>query len=463
MCGIVGYMSVAQEGFKDERQHFLRHALVMDTIRGEDSTGIISVYGGRHKFDVAHARSTFPGDKYVNSKHWNKIRRNGWCTIGHNRAATLGSVKLANAHPFTFGDVTLVHNGTLNEAGQSLETFDKELEVDSMQIALALSKVEPKDADKVLSTIHGAFALAWTDKRDQSVNLARNGQRPLHFTWNSTKTFMMFMSDGNMLHVINKSLWKSNCQGTSIYEIDTHKHLKFKYGSIVPHVSTFGVYVPPKAPPKEEVITPRNPSRTPTRQGDGGEKKWMEDGRSGMSSTKNRGLPNAQVHALERYYDLSPAEELRFKPGFIFDLGNHKVMVTGEIYHPLWGNTPWPAVIHHVSKAGGEAYSGRDWKVRPVGIGRPLESKGNSPSVLCTIIDHDWAGFKYQSKTSMNTKVMGPDGKLIDRREFRLMLELGCNECHCDLAAHEVDKMGFRSVDSKMRLLCEECKWTAKH
>ena len=135
MCGLVGVISKYDKSYEDIKKHFLKYAIAVDTLRGEDSTGVMRM---NEKGKVETNHSILPGIQYVSTKSFDNIKTDSWAIFGHNRAATRGSVSRENAHPFTFGDVTLMHNGTLFAGGRSLPTFDVNLEVDSMQIALFL-------------------------------------------------------------------------------------------------------------------------------------------------------------------------------------------------------------------------------------------------------------------------------------------------------------------------------------
>ena len=43
MCGIVGYITTESKLGEMDRSRFLRQALIVDTLRGDDSTGVFSV------------------------------------------------------------------------------------------------------------------------------------------------------------------------------------------------------------------------------------------------------------------------------------------------------------------------------------------------------------------------------------------------------------------------------------
>ena len=43
MCGIVGYITTQNDIYEHARRGFFKYALMLDTLRGPDSTGVITV------------------------------------------------------------------------------------------------------------------------------------------------------------------------------------------------------------------------------------------------------------------------------------------------------------------------------------------------------------------------------------------------------------------------------------
>lgn len=206
MCGIVGFITTESKKGETDRSKFMRHALIVDTLRGDDSTGVFAV-GHEPLFEDGSAywlKQLGPGYDFVNSKdYWENLYDTTAyrCMVGHNRAATVGGVTTDGAHPFQEGPITLVHNGTLTST-YSLPMPMSGLEgvtVDSHAICHNLAEHSVED---VVEELNGAFALVWHDARDNSINVIRNRQRPLHFALNSAKDTLYFMSEGGMLHML---------------------------------------------------------------------------------------------------------------------------------------------------------------------------------------------------------------------------------------------------------------------
>jgi predicted glutamine amidotransferase len=485
MCGIVGFISKSDQLFTKEKQHFMHFGLTLDTLRGYDSTGIISV---SERFKVATQKSLMPGDKFVHSAHYKRHNLDSWCKIGHNRAATAGSVKINNAHPFTFGMVSLVHNGTLYGKGSSMDTFDKELDVDSMQIALGLSMAPPEDAAKVLAGIDGSFAIVWTDARDESVNMARNSDRPLHFTRNAATSIMWFMSDPLHLKSINKSLWKTPADGDTIFQMDKMKICKFKKGSLIPEVTKFLPFVRPVTPLIKRISyrgkdygTGKTALERATEQWEkatklsGDETQIVING-DGLRLTdmritvnkRERKLLLTHVKLLRKNYDLNPGLPRCFQPIEKYLQENGRYTVVGDMLHTEWGDCPMDAIIYDVRPAMANAYMKVDWMVNPVGLSRPHvypDKKGALPlhSIICSLINCDWARHNpYEDEIpveenpdpkALNLISVG-DQKMYSDKFFK-MSDGGCIQCGASMNLD--DAASCVVVNTGQDLLCGGC------
>ena len=193
MCGIVGVLSGdAKEG--KGRGDFFHQALYADALRGWDSTGVFSVGASREAqiFKRANTAADF-----ITMRGYEEIMRKYNTTdylIGHNRKATKGGVNNNNAHPFSFGNITMVHNGTLTNHRTLPQgnTFivDSEAFVNSMN---ALGTVE------TLQRVRGAFAVVWHDALDNTVSICRNDERPLSYAYCKDSNTVLIASEMFML------------------------------------------------------------------------------------------------------------------------------------------------------------------------------------------------------------------------------------------------------------------------
>jgi len=156
--------------------------LILDSIRGKDSTGAFTVYQNYQSYLVKQA--THPHLLFEN-KDWDKFvekaSKSGILAIGHNRKATVGDISSKNAHPFHEENIILVHNGGIS----NWKSLDDTANVDSQAVARALNKTP---AIELLKKLYGAYAFIWYDKREKAIFCARNSQRPLwigetHSSW----------------------------------------------------------------------------------------------------------------------------------------------------------------------------------------------------------------------------------------------------------------------------------------
>lgn len=492
MCGIVGYISLKDEAHPLGKRHFSDYALMLDTLRGSDSTGIIRV---NNEFDVHTLHTTAPGAQYVHTEEYDEWMKkfDGWAMIGHNRAATAGSVKLENAHPFTFGQVTMVHNGTLHQQGKTMPGYDPKLEVDSMQIAKALSRTKPKSKHvaELLEKIDGSFALVWVDRRDDSINMCRNSSRPIHFGFNRSKDIMYFMSDGNHLRSIMNSMSRSPSAVDTIYSLDKHKILKFKKGSLVPEVTSFRPFVRPtySQPTRGShdasgVTTPKHGQALATAA-----KRWQDGARAahgnmqrglsgGLSSEgkcligKDRRLvPKNHRTLLEEWYDLSVDDLVQFLPQEWMELEGKMCTVHGHFIHPKWGFCEWPMTLHNVPLVICTAYADYDWAVRCKGVGTSFSEYKSADVMACVgeLYCYDWNMVnqkpeevkeeeeeEVQEELDLDTGlVVGPEEMLMERGKCMELLADGCIQCSS--AVEWEDRQQCVVVNEGRDILCPGC------
>lgn len=190
MCGIVGM--AGSIGIKEEK--VFRNLLVFDTVRGEHSTGVAAVHA-----DGDISVSKVVGDPFTlfDSRGFESImRRPNRVFIGHNRFATTGKVNRKNAHPFEFDNVVGVHNGTLTNKFDIPGT--QHLEVDSEAIYHHINK---EGVENTIPLLKGAWALVWFDKEKGSVNLIRNKERTLYYSYSKDGKTLFWASEAWMLNV----------------------------------------------------------------------------------------------------------------------------------------------------------------------------------------------------------------------------------------------------------------------
>lgn len=175
----------------------MTQGIYVDTLRGFDSTGIVAV--NTNTLDrCTHYKRALPGYDFIETRRYRKILDGASslaCAIGHNRAATRGSITDESAHPYRHGDINLAHNGTLEFNTGMRGKF----ETDSEEIAHTMSEDGAKDT---LPRIRGAFALVWYDTKKQTLNFARNEEREFHYAIGDDNKSIYWASEAMMLELL---------------------------------------------------------------------------------------------------------------------------------------------------------------------------------------------------------------------------------------------------------------------
>lgn len=184
MCGIVGI--AGQLNVKEEKA--FRMMLILDTVRGEDSTGFVSVNPLGETLVGKEAGDPF---YLFNSEEWVAMtRRPNRVLIGHNRYATVGRVNKKTAHPFEFDEVVGVHNGTLGNKWALIDGY--KFDVDSEALYNTIDKNGVKDA---IDRVTGAWSLVWWNKLEDRLHFLRNKERPMYIAWTKDKKNILWASE----------------------------------------------------------------------------------------------------------------------------------------------------------------------------------------------------------------------------------------------------------------------------
>ena len=243
MCGLIGYVSLSDTPSDNLRlAKWIETAIVLDTLRGQDSTGV-GIVSDPNKTAVVF-KDSVPGWTFTETRRFTNVKNalsGARAAIIHNRSATMGQVTYENAHPFTVGPVTLAHNGTLTSVPKTALAG-----TDSEWICELMAGDRP--ATEVLSGLDGAFALAWHDSRDGTLNLARNQQRPLVYAVSTDGDVLVWASEEWMLHAcFARSGWRVQQGIGPVREVPVgliHKFGLHDNDTLKPRVSSFTIKQP---------------------------------------------------------------------------------------------------------------------------------------------------------------------------------------------------------------------------
>ncbi len=208
MCGQVGIAGKLSSTFAD----IFTELLYIDALRGKDGTGV-ALYS-THKKSPIIIKAPTQSAEFLDSSPFCSAFKNPYrlnVLLGHNRAATKGKLEIDHTHPFLYGHIVLAHNGTLWNKG-GLTKWDHP--VDSANIAHNMEKMGEQQA---LEGLSGAFSLVWINTTTQTLNFARNSDRPLfianigddrvtQLVWASEARMLKFVLDGKA--VKTRQIWQ---------------------------------------------------------------------------------------------------------------------------------------------------------------------------------------------------------------------------------------------------------------
>jgi hypothetical protein len=220
MCGIVGLFSSTGSTNAVAKKRFFHQGLVTGWLRGENATGLFGVPDSTKNFSPEVIRRCVRGHDFADLDIVDRYLQNVdtfKASVGHHRAATLGGRNQGDAHPFRFGNTTLVHNGTLSNHHYFDHKDSTISSVDSAKLAYNLSK--EKDPLDVLTRVNGAFALVWYNEDTKKLYFTRNDDRPLHFAWDKNNTNLYFASEKEHLQWL---LVRNKLSFEKVYKLKTN-------------------------------------------------------------------------------------------------------------------------------------------------------------------------------------------------------------------------------------------------
>ena len=188
MCGIVGYVG------KRNAQNVLLDGLEKLEYRGYDSAGVaLALEGGirvvKSKGRLAELRKKLELQALAESR----------CGIGHTRWATHGEPSDVNSHPHSTPQVSIVHNGIIENYGILKErlmakgyTFESETDTEVLvKLIDNCYEGEPlKALHEALGMVRGSYALAVLFKDFPDTVFAVKRESPLIVGWGEGENFV---------------------------------------------------------------------------------------------------------------------------------------------------------------------------------------------------------------------------------------------------------------------------------
>lgn len=240
MCGQCGiFTNFITQG----EMRFFKKMLLLNQDRGFHSTGIVAVTkareetlkGGRKKkyapqemnYKEPRCAHDFLVYEDLDKKHKKKSIFDGLqkqLIFGHCRHATVGKINTENAHPFVAGDIVGVHNGTIKKDFEG----SKDYETDSEAFFNLINKVGLKKAlEEVESYSQTAYAIVYVHRKEGTLNIIRNADRPLKMAYNKNKNLLAWSSEGiDLLYAAGKT--GQDFSAADIFEPKPYHHYAFK-------------------------------------------------------------------------------------------------------------------------------------------------------------------------------------------------------------------------------------------
>lgn len=235
MCGIVGYL-----GFQDPKK-IIVDGLKRLEYRGYDSAGLAVMDHGKIKTIRAEGKIKALEEKLSHEKF------DGHLGIGHTRWATHGAPVERNAHPHRVGDISLVHNGIIENYMEIKKDLLKrnaviKSDTDSELVAHLINEEILKTnnlfeaVQKTLGKLIGAFSIVviWEKSPDELVAfkdgpplivglgekenfIVSDVQAALQYTKN-----FVYLEDREIVHIKNKEVRYFSAAGAPIQKKINH-------------------------------------------------------------------------------------------------------------------------------------------------------------------------------------------------------------------------------------------------
>lgn len=222
MCGLVGLAG----DLTAYRKEVIGPLLIVDSLRGDHSTGIAGVK--RYVKAVILAKEPgAPSNLFKTPAFKDVMATPVKVIIGHNRYATIGAHTVENAHPFDFENVVGAHNGTLHKTDRAkLADWDK-FGTDSEALFNTINLLGIEATIGLITDRYSAYALTWYDKLTNTINFLRNDERPLIYAYSEDRATLIWASEEDFLRVA-AARCKIKLQDDKVFDVTSNTHYSWE-------------------------------------------------------------------------------------------------------------------------------------------------------------------------------------------------------------------------------------------
>ena len=446
MCGITAMFCGETIPFKDKDAYscLLHQACLTGMLRGEDSTGLFQVDKNN---SVIVVKSPIDGYHFRNTRAAKKALAASpecFATVIHNRASTKGGVSYENCHPFQHiseqHDITAVHNGTVMGFRPG---FDYQVDSDYL-----INKMAVDGPVKALSEIDGAsFAMIWWDGVTKRLNIATDGNRPMHWAMVKKSNIMLMASEDGMLRWLAE---RNGIELDTIYYAESHTIYTFDPTNSFKNYETTAIPKIKRKPTTLAVVS-----------------SWA--GYTHLKEEKKRIAINDFFG--EKAFDKS---DMQYKSRVDFQAdwpgvtgGKNRIIVYGSAHPPA--GAPMRAMMFGIEKddAYKMAKAGHVY-CKTQGIRRVVDVKSGEaseilicmepeiPAQLVDIKGDEIVGLEELAPIDADCELLfiGHDNKEYTEKEFNSLIKDGCCFCSCDLDINKAASIEWLTGNSPM---CTHC------
>lgn len=250
MCGIAGFCRSRTKHASSARS-IAKQMLLDIEHRGTDATGIAY----QDKKRIVLNKKNVAATEFVKKSNHMLCNYNTELVICHTRYATQGCpTDNRNNHPIRRGNITLVHNGHIDNDIKLFKQLGvkRNGQVDSEAAAAIIAYGKGSIINK-LERIQGSAALAWIDNREtNTLHLARLNTSPLWLGQSRDGSFFF----GSTKQTVTNAVIVAGLELDWTYEASEGEYYKVKNGVIVEQLK-----FTPKARPVKKLPNYSSPSK----------------------------------------------------------------------------------------------------------------------------------------------------------------------------------------------------------